>query len=141
MSVIKIFDVPEQDFIRTMNNSTSIRQALLSLGLSDGFDNYNKLCMRCNQLNIKAQSICKYNDSIELDCSKKLTTKARNQILKENLLEYKCAKCNLSEWQGKQLSLHLHHIDGDHYNNDLSNLKFLCPSCHSQEPVHRKRAK
>lgn len=26
----------------------------------------------------------------------------------------------------------MHHIDGDHYNNELSNLQILCPNCHSQ---------
>ena len=28
--------------------------------------------------------------------------------------------------------MHIHHIDGDHFNNELSNLQILCPNCHSQ---------
>lgn len=44
----------------------------------------------------------------------------------------KCQQCSTGEWQGKSLNLHLHHIDGDAYNNDLSNVMLLCPNCHSQ---------
>ena len=29
------------------------------------------------------------------------------------------------------LALQLHHIDGDHENNEVSNLTFLCPNCHA----------
>lgn len=51
----------------------------------------------------------------------------------ENLgIEYKCQCCGLTSWNGKELHLQLHHIDGDGYNNELSNLQLLCPNCHSQ---------
>lgn len=33
------------------------------------------------------------------------------------------------------------HIDGDATNNDLSNLKILCPNCHSMTPTFRARNK
>ncbi|NDB82938.1 MAG: HNH endonuclease, partial [Alphaproteobacteria bacterium] len=29
-------------------------------------------------------------------------------------------------------TLQLDHIDGDPYNHQLENLRFLCPNCHSQ---------
>ena len=57
----------------------------------------------------------------------------RNRILKENLMEYKCALCgNTGEWNGKILILQIDHINGDHDDNRLENLRFLCPNCHSQ---------
>lgn len=43
-----------------------------------------------------------------------------------------CECCGLKEWQGKELKLQVHHIDGNRKNNDLSNLQLLCPNCHSQ---------
>lgn len=46
--------------------------------------------------------------------------------------EYKCEKCGISEWNGMPITLQLHHKDGDHNNNDESNLGLLCPNCHSQ---------
>lgn len=43
-----------------------------------------------------------------------------------------CEECGITEWNGKPLVFHIHHIDGDHKNNVVSNLKLLCPNCHSQ---------
>lgn len=42
-----------------------------------------------------------------------------------------CEKCGLTEWMGEEIPLQIHHIDGDHYNNDLNNLQILCPNCHA----------
>ena len=44
----------------------------------------------------------------------------------------KCEECGIEDWNGKALVFHIHHIDGDHKNNAKTNLKLLCPNCHSQ---------
>lgn len=44
----------------------------------------------------------------------------------------KCQHCGISEWNGKKIVLHIHHIDGDVNNNKFSNFEVLCPNCHSQ---------
>lgn len=48
-----------------------------------------------------------------------------------NLRSRKCEKCGLTEWLGQPINLEIHHIDGDHNNNELSNIQLLCPNCHS----------
>lgn len=53
------------------------------------------------------------------------------KLIRDGLKEDKCERCGISEWQGKKLTLELHHKDGNHYNNTLSNLQILCPNCHS----------
>jgi hypothetical protein len=45
---------------------------------------------------------------------------------------YKCEICNLNEWNKKEISLHVDHIDGNSDNNFPLNLRLLCPNCHSQ---------
>lgn len=50
--------------------------------------------------------------------------------------EYKCERCGTTEWCGEELKLQVHHIDGDHFNNQLDNLKLLCPNCHSQTDTY-----
>ncbi len=61
----------------------------------------------------------------------------KKRILKEGLLEYKCAKCgNTGTWNGKELTLQLEHKNGIHNDHRLSNLEFLCPNCHSQTDTY-----
>lgn len=49
-----------------------------------------------------------------------------------NLRGRKCEVCGNTEWLGEEIPLVIHHIDGDHMNNELSNLQLLCPNCHAQ---------
>jgi hypothetical protein len=55
----------------------------------------------------------------------------KRAIIKDGLIPYRCAICAITEWNGRQLSLHLDHINGVNNDNRLENLRFLCPNCHS----------
>lgn len=44
---------------------------------------------------------------------------------------YECSRCGISEWMGCPITLQVDHIDGNRENNTFSNLRFLCPNCHS----------
>ena len=55
----------------------------------------------------------------------------RQKLIKDGLKENKCEICGISIWQGIKLPLELHHKNGNHFDNDLSNLQILCPNCHS----------
>jgi len=46
-----------------------------------------------------------------------------------------CFICGLTEWQGKEIRLHVDHINGEHTDHRLENLRFLCPNCHQQTPT------
>ena len=45
---------------------------------------------------------------------------------------YACEVCGISEHNGKALTLHVDHINGDPSNNHPTNLRLICPNCHSQ---------
>lgn len=47
---------------------------------------------------------------------------------------YFCSVCNLVDWQGKPLTLQLDHTDGNAANNMPTNLRLICPNCHTQTP-------
>ena len=73
----------------------------------------------------------------------KVTRKViRGYILRNHLIEYQCAFCgNEGEWIGKPIALELDHIDDDNTNNELDNLRFLCPNCHATTSTYRGKNK
>lgn len=67
------------------------------------------------------------------------SNRLRKRLISEGIKDHKCECCGLSEWLGDPIPLELDHIDGDHYNNTLENLKILCPNCHAKTPTYRGR--
>lgn len=63
----------------------------------------------------------------------------RDKLFREGIRERKCERCGLSHWQDEPISLELHHIDGNHYNNNFDNLQILCPNCHALTQGYRHR--
>ncbi len=64
----------------------------------------------------------------------------KRRIIKENLIEYKCACCGLGDtWNSNDLVLILDHINGINNDNRLENLRFVCPNCDSQLPTYKSR--
>lgn len=55
---------------------------------------------------------------------------------KEGLKENRCEQCGITTWQGKRLSMQLHHVNGNGSDNQLENIIFLCGNCHSQTDTY-----
>ena len=54
------------------------------------------------------------------------------EYCKQNNIDYKCVECGLKEWRDREITLHVDHANGDNTNNDPTNLRWMCPNCHSQ---------
>ena len=68
----------------------------------------------------------------------------RNNVNRKILVEkygYKCVECKRSKWNGEKLILQVDHIDGNNTNDDINNLRLLCPNCHSQTDTYCKGSK
>lgn len=96
---------------------------------------------------IGRDTLRKYLKKLNIDyCGKKCTYKLESylnnevkinaSLLRKKLIEYgikkeECEMCGLNEWMNHKIPLELHHKNGNHNDNNLSNLEILCSNCHS----------
>jgi rubredoxin len=69
------------------------------------------------------------------------TYKRKKWLISTGQKTHKCEECDLILWNNKPIPIELHHIDGDSSNNEISNLKILCPNCHAQTENYKSKNK
>jgi len=144
----------DQEFINAVKNSTSIRQTLIKLNLKPAGGNYYTFHTNAKRLSPDTSHFKGHGWSkgrkfgpkrpIEHYLANKSpisSFKLKNRLIKEGYFVKKCYKCELTKWNGKPIPLELEHIDGNHENNNLSNLTLLCPNCHAQTDTYRGKNK
>lgn len=66
--------------------------------------------------------------------------KFRNRLFRDGVKQFKCEECGITEWNDRPAPLTLDHIDGNHKNNHLENLKILCANCHGLKTADERYA-
>jgi len=129
----------------------SIRQVLARLGLSvKGGGNYSSVNSFIKEWNIDTSHFKKqsWNKGLKFGPRRPIeeylsngssiqSFKLKNRLLKEGIFQAICSSCNLTRWKDVNIPLELDHIDGNHQNNSLSNLRLLCPNCHALTDTYR----
>jgi len=64
------------------------------------------------------------------------THRLKVKLIRDGVKEHRCEVCSSIEWMGKPIPIELDHIDGNRYNNDLTNLRIICPNCHAQTDTY-----
>lgn len=133
----------EDVLIKTIEQSSSVRDVLLRLGLKATTGNYRVFYRFVKRHNIDISALSRNNAaraytpkvdiSLYLNNVKPITAyKLRQRLVEAGLKQNKCECCGIDSWLGKELKCQLHHIDGNPNNNNLCNLQMLCPNCHTQ---------
>lgn len=147
----------KENLIEIVKNSYSISDVARGLGLKPMGSNFNTIRKYINLYNIDISHFTGQTWNKDLIYSEKSARIPLSEILQENtnfksdqlkkrliaegIKEYKCEKCGITEWCNEPITLELHHINGNHYDNRLENLQILCPNCHSQTRTWKKRKK
>lgn len=136
------YDYSEYRLREAIKTSTSYSEVLRKLEIPVKGNNTETLKRYIKKFDINTQHFTGHkitNDAAYIPAKEYLGTDKRisackllHKLYKEGFKERKCEICGIDNWQGKEITLQLHHIDGNHNNNLLSNLQVLCPNCHSQ---------
>lgn len=139
-----------------LNTSNSLAEVMIKIGLSLHSNNYKELNNRVIQdhmsldklkENKKVKSFRAITNKFKLeDILVENSTYSRHELkarlIKEKIIEYKCAICsNIGEWNNQKLVLQIDHINGINSDNRIENLRFLCPNCHTQTETYAGRGR
>jgi 5-methylcytosine-specific restriction endonuclease McrA len=142
------------DIAREMGVSqTNICHWLKKYGLktirSKSSNPYTKLfvCTHCNKL--KPVSRSSFNKYCSAQCQQDYQRSQidfkdykRDRTRRLYLIRHRghqCECCKNTEWNNQSIPLEIDHIDGNHQNNVLENVRLLCPNCHAQTPTYKNR--
>lgn len=144
-----------EELIKAVETSYSYRQILKKIGLKEAGGNYKQIKTYIKELNLNISHFkgrgwnagLKGIGKDRIPLTKILVKnssfqshKLKKRLFKEGLKPKHCEICG---WAKKTISgvlpLELDHINGDHKDNRIENLRVLCPNCHSLTPHHRGR--
>ncbi len=151
---MKLRKYTELQLAEAIKSSFSLAKTLYKLGVAPHGGNYHVLRRAIQHFNLDTshftgqqwnkgkrigpkQPLERYlNNEIQIT-----SHQLKNKLLLAGIFERKCASCQKTRWLDKPIPLELDHINGDHHNNSLSNLRILCPNCHALTPTYRGKNK
>lgn len=147
----------EDDLRNAVKVSTSKRQVISKLGLVEAGGNYEQigryiklfkidishfLGQKSNLGKVIPRSPMYSLEEIMVRGSTFQSHKLKKRLFSESIKKQRCEICSWAKVSvDGRIPLELDHINGDHSDNRLENLRILCPNCHSLQSTHRGKNK
>jgi len=147
----------EAQLRKAILTSISMRQVLVKLNLKPTGGNYKQLYHYIKEYGLDAshflgQGYLKGKKNLFVpkrplkevlvkNSTHHSTNALRKRLINEGLLKPICSSCGLDAWLGQPMRLELDHINGMNTDNRISNLRILCPNCHSLTDTYRGKNK
>lgn len=140
----------KDELIQIVENSFSYAEVISKLGYSTKNGSNNKTVKkRIEYYGISTDHFCHQavktdwtDEEIFCKNSKVSQNKLRRTFKQREFVPYVCSVCGLPPfWNGMPLVLTLDHINGEHTNNEVQNLRWVCPNCDRQSSTFGMRNK
>jgi hypothetical protein len=143
----------DDDLVKAVKESKSVRMVLQALSLVPAGGNYQQVQRAIKRLELDTSHFTgqgwrqgrvfefvpkKELVDILVENSDFQSYKLRNRLFKAGLKSPICELCGWAEQaEDGRIPVELDHVNGDHHDNRLDNLRILCPNCHSLQSTHR----
>ena len=144
-----VWKLSKEQLIEMVNQSNTLKDLVARVGLNNKSGSNDKTVKQCLEYHNIDWTVLTYkgkhnygqdrsnmevpHDELFSENSKHNRNVARRRIIRDNLIEYKCAICGQEPyWMGKPMTLVLDHINGVNNDHRLENLRFVCPNCNMQ---------
>lgn len=147
----------DEQLREAVRTSKSYRNVLILLGLIPAGGNYQQVKRRVLELDLFTGHFTgmgwnvgmnfRPKDPAPIEALLVRNSNYQSFSLKKRLFAegFKTPMCELCGWAERsndgRIPVELDHINGDHYDNRLENLRVLCPNCHSLQATHRGKNK
>ncbi len=148
----------DKDLEAAVKTSFSYRMVIKELGLIPAGGNYAHIVRIISELKLNTSHFTgsRWNVGIRrkqtrygkpivellVEESDYQSYKLKKRLFSEELKKPKCELCGWAKQSvDGRIPVELDHINGNHRDNRLVNLRILCPNCHSLQPTHRGRNK
>ena len=126
--------ITDEEILQKYNEGKTLHQASAELKMSvvTIWRRAKKLNISWSDIKRESNSKIPLEDILEGKYPEYQTFKLKNRLIQSGVKENRCEICGIKDWNGKPLNMQLDHIDGIPSNHTLSNLRMVCPNCHSQ---------